>query len=719
MAMLNMYENEKEITIYATKNNDSGTTNIQHSGPDEAIGEPHVQDEAIGKPHDQDEATRDPHSKKPFDDLDYCKDNEESYQSLHNTDNEDELFNYEVETYSFNKKDPTIQVNSKFPNVTELRKALDHHALINEFKYFIEKSKPTRFTERCAKLECEWKLHACVTQDKVTFKVKNLVETYSCIRSNKGGNKSATQGGKEQAFIEVYGKWEDSFIYINVYKEELQMACSAGFLAGCRPYISLDACHLKESWTWFLENLRKAKGTPDGLVISSDMQKGLAIAIMQTYPNSEHKECIIHLYSNFKKNFVATSLPLSCGNLGEYEVCRSSENRAEVKFKGKRWEVILDDTQCTCRVWQVAGLPCVHAAAFITFIRDVDWEKYVDPYYTIKKFKEAYALEIAPLPDKDEWMDIQPGEKICPPIFFERRVSTVTKLVIRFHSTYPEGSPCQRSLGFNRGVNRGGLVGFERLGSFELDQLRLGLKFTPEPDLIKFLGWSRLVPLECEWKLHACVTQDKVAFKVKNLVETHSCIQSNKGGNKSATQGWIANVVSHKIKSEGDVSVTELRKWLVQNYNVDVPYKRVYKGKEQAFTEVYGKWKDSFIYMDVYKEELRNRNPGSVVDIAFDIDGCRPYISLDAPLPDKDEWMDIQPGEKIYPPIIKRPAGRPRKNRTIAADEHTKRRHNCSKCGGIGHRPKTCKNAQSEENEASKSSAVMGETEVYLVVAVS
>ncbi|GKB97036.1 hypothetical protein Tco_0983173 [Tanacetum coccineum] len=329
------------------------------------------------------------------------------------------------------------------------------------------------------------------------------------------------------------------------------VACSVGFLAGCRPYISLDACHLKgkfngvlaaatcvdgnnslfplaysvlesenaESWTWFLENLRKAIGTSDGLVISLDMQKGLAIAIMQTYPNSEHKECIRHLYSNFKKKFrgdfftfklwgatktycvsehdrllkeiadvckeAITYLHVNHNkNLGEYEVCRSSENQAEVKFKGKRWVVILDDTQCTCHVWQVTGLICVHAAAFIAFIRDANWEKYVDPYYTIKKFKEAYALEIAPLPDKDE-------------------------------------------------------------------------------------------------------------------------------------------------------------------------------------------------------------------------------------------WMDIQPGEKIYPPIIKRPAGRPRKNRTIAADEHTKRRHNCSKCGGIGHRPKTCKNAQSEENEANKSSAVMGETEVYLVVAVS
>ncbi|CAH1419725.1 unnamed protein product [Lactuca virosa] len=386
----------------------------------------------------------------------------------------------------------------------------------------------------------------------------------------------------------MYGKWEESFMKLDDFREELLnrnegsiveidfdidgdkkrfkrfficlAACSKGFLAGCRPYIALDACHLKgkftgvlaaatgidgnnsifpiayfvlesectQSWTWFLESLKKAIRMPDGLVISSDMQKGLEVAVMHIYPNVEHRECLRHLYSNFKKQFrgeffnkklwgaaktyrptkhdrllkdiadvsqdaitylnnnhkkiwsrskfgttskcdyitnnISESFNSWIGatryqpvldlldaireklmkrfdkkrmlvkrwndvlvpnakirlndifkNLGEYEVCRSGDNQAEVKFKGTRWEVNLDKRKCGCRVWQVTGVPCVHAATFIAFTRDANWDQYVDQYFSIEKFKEAYAFKITPMSGKDQWIK-KDGEKIYPPL---------------------------------------------------------------------------------------------------------------------------------------------------------------------------------------------------------------------------------------------------------------------------------------------------------------
>ncbi|KAL4556397.1 hypothetical protein LXL04_039048 [Taraxacum kok-saghyz] len=378
--MLIMYENEKEVTIYVTTENNIGSNNLDFSTQ--------LCDDR-GEPHDED-------------DSDYLP-SEESYYSHLSSDNEYEEMNDDVEVNSFTRNNQNMKVESKFENVTCFKRALNHYAIINEFDYFIQKSDPTRFTARCENLDCEWRIHASIMQDGVTFQVKKMVESHTCTRSNKGGNKRATQGwianvitnklksdgdvsptelkkwimktynvdvpylkvfrGKQQVHIDMYGKWEDSFLKLDEFREELLnrnqgsvveidfdivgnkkcfkrfficfLACSQGFLAGCRPYIALDACHLKgkfngvlaaatgvdgnnsifpvayavlesentQSWTWFLESLRKSIGNPDGLVISSDMQKGLEVAMMNVYPNIEHRECIRHLSSNFKKHF--------------------------------------------------------------------------------------------------------------------------------------------------------------------------------------------------------------------------------------------------------------------------------------------------------------------------------------------------------------------------------------------------------------------------------
>ncbi|XP_071681905.1 uncharacterized protein [Lolium perenne] len=345
-------------------------------------------------------------------------------------------------------------------------------------------------------------------------------------------------------------------------------ACRRGFLEGCRPYLAIDATFLtgrfkgqlvaacavdghnfvfpvaygvieaesEESWTWFLQNLRRAIAHPNGLVIHTDACKGLEVAVDNVFPGVEHRECMRHLAANFGKKFkgkvYADNLwpaSLTCSvkkhnyhmrqlykndkvkeylethhsklwarsqfsevskvdyvhnNLAEsfnstiqklkglyladlldkirveyvqkflvragiaeakfmghiiipsvmnelkqktrgleMDMTRCSATTAEVSFLDKekrewRYPVDLEARTCSCRQWQITGLPCIHALFFITTLSGQagNIQQYVHDYYSVAKFKATYAHALPALEGKQQWDPVDPGFKLCPPV---------------------------------------------------------------------------------------------------------------------------------------------------------------------------------------------------------------------------------------------------------------------------------------------------------------
>ncbi|XP_012845834.1 PREDICTED: uncharacterized protein LOC105965829 [Erythranthe guttata] len=64
--------------------------------------------------------------------------------------------------------------------------------------------------------------------------------------------------------------------------------------------------------------------------------------------------------------------------------------------------VDIRNRSCTCRAWQVNGLPCIHAAC-VPFHNNNDGYAYVDYYYTVECYKTTYSHSIYPFvkPDFD------------------------------------------------------------------------------------------------------------------------------------------------------------------------------------------------------------------------------------------------------------------------------------------------------------------------------
>ncbi|GMY19683.1 putative Mutator transposable element [Fagus crenata] len=69
---------------------------------------------------------------------------------------------------------------------------------------------------------------------------------------------------------------------------------------------------------------------------------------------------------------------------------------------GSRFVVDLGNKSCTCRRWDLSGIPCSHAVACI-YMDSKSPEEYVDPIYTKEKFMAAYEILFNPVPSEYDW----------------------------------------------------------------------------------------------------------------------------------------------------------------------------------------------------------------------------------------------------------------------------------------------------------------------------
>ncbi|KAG9440663.1 hypothetical protein H6P81_020828 [Aristolochia fimbriata] len=113
---------------------------------------------------------------------------------------------------------------------------------------------------------------------------------------------------------------------------------------------------------------------------------------------------------------------MSCAS--GYQVLRSDEFEFEVISPERSNIVNIGNRSCSCRDWQVYGLPCSHAVAALISCGKDEYE-YTEKCFTVAKYRETYSQPIYPVPDKSEWSKANEGigddeQRIVRPPKFRR-----------------------------------------------------------------------------------------------------------------------------------------------------------------------------------------------------------------------------------------------------------------------------------------------------------
>ena len=79
-----------------------------------------------------------------------------------------------------------------FKSVSDLRMTLKQYVIRNSFDMWFVKNHKSRITTVWSKSSCEWRLHAFVLLDGVSFQIKKLEDSHKCLNVNQAVNHMAS-----------------------------------------------------------------------------------------------------------------------------------------------------------------------------------------------------------------------------------------------------------------------------------------------------------------------------------------------------------------------------------------------------------------------------------------------------------------------------------------------------------------------------------------------
>ncbi|KAM0884524.1 hypothetical protein ACQ4PT_030919 [Festuca glaucescens] len=188
---------------------------------------------------------------------------------------------------------------------------------------------------------------------------------------------------------------------------------------------------------------------------------------------------------------------------------------------------------------------------------------------------------------------------------------------------------------------------------------------------------------DCPWRMHASKMRNITNVQVKVNPFRHTCLESTlrKETISRAKSRWVAEEVKRWVTENHQVGTKELQKKLKEKFKIEVPYMRVFNGKQHAMDSIYGQAGNIQQYVHDYYSVAKFKAT---------------YAHALPALEGKQQWDIVDPGFKLCPPVLKRAAGRPRKSRIRRRSEGAglgPRRRKCTRCGGSGHFAKYCDNA--------------------------
>nr|KAJ0201772.1 hypothetical protein LSAT_V11C600322670 [Lactuca sativa] len=216
---------------------------------------------------------------------------------------------------------------------------------------------------------------------------------------------------------------------------------------------------------------------------------------------------------------------------------------------------------CTCRKWELIGIPCRHAIATLNEMSkdpeaELDIYKWVHKVYFLETWKKAYSFKVEPIKDLICW---------C--------------------------------IGVVRVTNKG------QVGSQATTSKRKGKELKTQK-------------VTCGWYIHASRSNPESDWFIRTLNQTHTCLQTRKL--RACTASLISKKIFDQVEANPDIPLRAIQDHFQKTYQVGVTMDNVFRAKDKARKHITGDYTKQYEMLRDYVLELQATN----LDTTMKTDVC-------------------------------------------------------------------------------------------------
>ena len=108
---------------------------------------------------------------------------------------------------------------------------------------------------------------------------------------------------------------------------------------------------------------------------------------------------------------------------------------------GRRHVVDTDLRECNCLDWQHTGKPCGHAILFLASKPRLNMHPYLHEYYSVAKFRAAYATPILAVTYQSQWPEVDIEFSLSAPLM---RIKTGRPKQSRYKAWFEKGGSSKK-----------------------------------------------------------------------------------------------------------------------------------------------------------------------------------------------------------------------------------------------------------------------------------